>query len=87
VALLDAMDCHRSSCLAGDVNCEDSAADGLQFVPAVVAAGSPPVPQREDAAVQGRGQCRNDRGRDQRRDGPGRPWCGRQRFDGGCCVH
>jgi transposase len=37
--------------------------------------------------MQGRGQCRNDRGRDQRRDGPGRPWCGRKDFDdGAACI-
>ena len=45
---LDAMDYHRSSCLAGDVNCETerSEADGLQFVPAVMDAGSSLAPQR-----------------------------------------
>ena len=48
---LDAMDYHRSSCLAGDVNCEileaeRSEADGLQFVPAVMDAGSSLAPQR-----------------------------------------
>jgi transposase len=51
VPWLDAMDYRRSNCLAGDVKLRESEArpseaDGLQFVPAVVDVGSPPVPQR-----------------------------------------
>ena len=56
----------------------------LQFVPAVVDVDRlSSASATQGAAVQGRGQCRNDRGRDRRRDGPGRPRCGRKDFDGG----
>ena len=94
VPWLDGMDCRRSSCLAGGVNCEmprlrSSEADELQFVPAVVDAASSDAcsPSTQSAAVQGRAWRGNDRGRDRRRDGPGRPRRGRKDGDGGAaCV-
>ena len=64
----------------------DSEAEGPQFVPAVVDVGSPAVRQRRLPGGRVEASTGSDRGRDRRRNDPGRPRRGRKDFDDGAAC-
>jgi hypothetical protein len=91
VPWFDVTDYRHSSGLAGDVDCENL---GLGLLRQTGCSSCRRLWMRDrllfrngGAAVQNRGQYRNDRGRDRRRNGPGWPRRGRKDFDdGAACV-